>query len=106
MRLTFKKKLSHFLYLDEAGTLLVYDILLESDSPRQVITLSFEYGGISEICWLDTGKVAVGTTRGRIVVFSIKGEHVCCMTFPLSRMVDPLLFLEAVDGSFNIEGAR
>jgi hypothetical protein len=69
-------KWSHLFYLDEAGTLLVYDILLDSNTPRQVIVLSFEYGGISEICWLDTNNIAVGTTWGRIIVFSIKNELV------------------------------
>jgi hypothetical protein len=47
-------------------TLLIYNISLDSDGPQQVIMLSFEYGGISEICWLDTNSVAVGTTQRRI----------------------------------------
>lgn len=66
------------------GTLLVYDISLDFDSPRQVVALSFEYGGVSEICWLDTIHVAVGTTRGRIIVFSIENELVGRMTLTFS----------------------
>jgi hypothetical protein len=49
---------------------------LDTDDPRQVLTLSFEYGGVSEICWLDGNTIAVGTTRGRIIIFSIKTELV------------------------------
>ena len=71
------------LHSDEVGSLLVYDISLDSDGTRQVIALSFEYGGISEICWLDTTNVAVGTTRGRIVIFSIKNELVSLDAHPL-----------------------
>ena len=61
---------------DEVGTLLLYDISLDSESPRQILALSFEYSGISEICWLDGDTVAVGTTRGRIVIFTVKNELV------------------------------
>jgi hypothetical protein len=60
------KLISPFITSDKVGTLLIYNISLDSDGPRQVIMLSFEYGGISKICWLDTNSVAVGTTQGRI----------------------------------------
>jgi hypothetical protein len=61
---------------DKVGLLLLFDMSLGCDSPQQVLTISFEYGGISEICWLDSTTIAVGTTQGRIVIFSIKNELV------------------------------
>lgn len=75
------------LYLNEVGTLLVYDISLNFDSPQQVIALSFEYGGVSKICWLDTNHVAVGMTQGRLIVFSIKNEIVGRMTLIFSWLI-------------------
>ncbi len=66
--------------LDEEGTLLLFDLLTESDSPRHCSTLSFEYGGVSEICWLGPDVLAVGTTRGKIIVFSIGNDNVSVLT--------------------------
>ena len=36
--------------------------------------LKLEYGGVSELCWISPDLVAVGTTRGYIVTFSIHNE--------------------------------
>ena len=63
-------------FSDEVGTLILFDTSLNSDAPRHVLALAFDCGGVSEICWLNSNIFAVGTTRGRIVTFSIQNEFV------------------------------
>ena len=62
--------------LDEEGILLLFDLSTEADGPRHCCTLSYEYGGVSEICWLGADFLAVGTTRGKIITFSIGNDNV------------------------------
>ncbi|KAF9522033.1 hypothetical protein CPB83DRAFT_840789 [Crepidotus variabilis] len=37
-------------------------------------SLSYKYGGVSEICWTGHEYVVVGTTRGRLIVFKLEGD--------------------------------
>ena len=64
------------IFSDEDGALLLFDLSSKFDRPRHCCTLSYEYGGISEMCWLDADLLAVGTTRGKIVIFSIGNDNV------------------------------
>ena len=38
--------------------------------------LGFEFGGVSALRWLDSDILAVGTSRGRIVILSLKNDAV------------------------------
>lgn len=81
---------------DEVGNLLLFDLSIVGDNPRHCCTLSYEYGGVSELCWLDAEFLAVGTTRGKIVVFSILNDNVCSWCFDTSTSVSVIhSFLEA-----------
>ncbi|KAF9531553.1 WD40-repeat-containing domain protein [Crepidotus variabilis] len=37
-------------------------------------SLTYEYGGVSEICWIGHDYVAIGTTRGRLILFKLEGD--------------------------------
>jgi len=72
--------------------LLLFDLSIGTDCPWHCCTLSYEYGGVSELRWLGADFLAVGTTRGKIVIFSIKNDNVsliskswCCSSFRLQR---------------------
>ncbi|KDR68953.1 hypothetical protein GALMADRAFT_215513 [Galerina marginata CBS 339.88] len=70
--------------LAAASSLLIYDLSAETDGPQQFKVLSFEVGGITDLLWVAADVLVVGTTRGSLVVFSLKNEarrlfEVCSM---------------------------
>ncbi|KDR65628.1 hypothetical protein GALMADRAFT_148540 [Galerina marginata CBS 339.88] len=69
---------------NELGTLLLYDLLAETDGPQQFKVLSFEFGGISELFWVSATILVVGTTRGNLVVFSLKND--ACRLFEVCNI--------------------
>jgi hypothetical protein len=55
---------------DDFGNLLIFDLSAEmSVKPVQSRQILPEHGGISEICWISDHVIAVGTTRGKIIVY-------------------------------------
>lgn len=63
---------------DESGSLLFFKLSLQAQDsdPYQERRLLPEFGGVSEVCWISSRILAVGTTRGKIVVFSAANEAV------------------------------
>jgi len=61
---------------DETGRLLFFDLPSADVIPSQSRQLLREQGGISELCWLDDDIIAVGTTRGKVIVFSCRNNVV------------------------------
>jgi hypothetical protein len=61
---------------DDFGNLLFFDLETKAVDPQQSRHLLPEQGGISEICWLATDLIAVGTTRGKIIVYSSRNRAV------------------------------
>ena len=61
---------------DDFGSLLFFDLTTQAVDPHYARHLLLEQGGISEICWLADDLIAVGTTRGKIVVFSSRNRAV------------------------------
>ncbi|KDR77046.1 hypothetical protein GALMADRAFT_139070 [Galerina marginata CBS 339.88] len=65
---------SLFAVADESGTVLIYDFLSQADQPQQFKIFGFEFGGISDLCWINRDILAAGTIRGHIVVLSFRNE--------------------------------
>ncbi|KDR66850.1 hypothetical protein GALMADRAFT_147508 [Galerina marginata CBS 339.88] len=61
---------------NEDGVIVIFNLFSEVDGPQQVRLLGFEAGGVSDLLWIDTETLAVGTTRGWLVVYSMKNEAV------------------------------
>ncbi|KDR82988.1 hypothetical protein GALMADRAFT_862806 [Galerina marginata CBS 339.88] len=59
---------------NESGSILIYDLVAETDLPQQFKTLSLEFGGATELLWLTSDILVAGTTRGKLVVFSLKND--------------------------------
>jgi len=55
---------------------LLYDLHAEPTVPPQYRVLGFEVGGVSELQWISQDLLVVGTSRGRLVVFSLRNEAV------------------------------
>ena len=66
-------------FADDFGNLLFFDLETEAVDPQHSRHLLPEQGGISEICWLANDLIAVGTTRGKIIVFSNRNRAVSSM---------------------------
>jgi hypothetical protein len=64
------------LHADEFGCLLFFELSSEATTPQQSRQLLPEHGGISELCWVGSDILAVGTTRGRIIIYSCQNETV------------------------------
>lgn len=60
--------------IDELGALALFDILSLHNQPLQHRVLKYQYGGPCNMMWLSSSLLAVGTTRGKIVVFSLNME--------------------------------
>jgi len=65
-----------FHYPDELGTIQIYNLAAEDDGPQQTRYLEYTSGGVSDMVWINDNILAVGTTRGNVVVFSLCNEHV------------------------------
>ncbi|KDR74683.1 hypothetical protein GALMADRAFT_141038 [Galerina marginata CBS 339.88] len=63
--------------MDDDGTLLLFDTTSKSQLPQQFRVLSFEFGGISELFWINSDILVVGTTRGFLVVYSLANDARC-----------------------------
>ena len=61
---------------DETGCLLFFDLPSAATFAHQSRQLLKEQGGISELCWLGDDIIAVGTTRGKVIVFSCRNSIV------------------------------
>jgi hypothetical protein len=61
---------------DETGCLLLFDLPSSSIVPQHSRCLLKEHGGISELCWIGDDIIALGTTRGKIIVYSSRNETV------------------------------
>ena len=61
---------------DETGCLLLFDLPSADIIASQSRQLLKEHGGISELCWLGDDIIAVGTTRGKVIVFSCRNNVV------------------------------
>jgi len=69
---------------DESGCLLFFALSSNSTSPQQSRQLLLEQGGVSDLCWLADDIIAVGTTRGKIIVYSSRNKTV---SFPNKRLL-------------------
>ena len=62
---------------DDFGSLLIFDISAETTvEPIQTRRILPEHGGISDICWMSDHTIAIGTTRGKIIIYSNRNTAV------------------------------
>ncbi|KDR67468.1 hypothetical protein GALMADRAFT_1356060 [Galerina marginata CBS 339.88] len=59
---------------NEAGSIVIFNLLSTVDGPQQVRLLGFDAGGVSDLFWINNETLAVGTTRGWLVVYSMRNE--------------------------------
>jgi hypothetical protein len=64
-------------HIDDFGSLLFFDLSAQAAvKPLQTRQILPEHGGIAEICWISDHAIAVGTTRGKIIVYGNQNSAV------------------------------
>ncbi|KAF9524702.1 hypothetical protein CPB83DRAFT_838701 [Crepidotus variabilis] len=58
---------------NDTGSIALYRIA-DANPLCHRFSLTYEYGGVSEICWIGHDYVAIGTTRGRLILFKLEGD--------------------------------